>query len=70
MKKLLTLALALVLCLSLAACGGNTATPDSTGGETPDAAPAETVTLNVAAPPPPPAENPGQFVPHSGREGI
>lgn len=70
MKKLLTLALALVLCLSLAACGGNTATPDSTGGETPDAAPAETVTLNVAASPTPHAEILEQCVPILAEQGI
>ena len=70
MKKLLTLALALVLCLSLAACGWDTATPDSTGGETPDAAPAETVTLNVAASPTPHAEILEQCVPILAEQGI
>ena len=57
MKKLWTIALALVLCLSLAACGGN----DSAAEEAPaeDTAVEETVesvTLNVAASPTPHAE--------------
>ncbi len=52
-KKVWTLALSAVLCLSLAACGG---TKTETPAETPAEAPAETVTLNVAASATPHAE--------------
>ena len=57
MKKLWTIALALVLCLSLAACGGSDTAAEETAPE--DAAVEETVepvTLNVAASPTPHAE--------------
>ena len=57
MKKLWTIALALVLCLSLAACGGNDTAAEEPAPE--DAAVEETVesvTLNVAASPTPHAE--------------
>ena len=53
MKKLLALAMALTLCLGLAACGGDTA---DAGTDTTDdpAQTGETVTLRVGAPPAPP----------------
>ena len=57
MKKLWTIALALVLCLSLAACGGSDSAAEEPATE--DAAVEETVesvTLNVAASPTPHAE--------------
>jgi D-methionine transport system substrate-binding protein len=57
MKKLWTIALALVLCLSLAACGGNDSAAEEPAPE--DTAVEETVesvTLNVAASPTPHAE--------------
>ena len=59
MKKLLTLALALVLCLSLAACGGSKETPAEKPAETTEApaeTPAEPTVLNVAASATPHAE--------------
>lgn len=71
MKKLLTLALALVLCLSLAACGGQ---KDTTAPETEDNTqteePAEPVVLNVAASPTPHAEILEQCVPILAEQGI
>ena len=51
-KKLLALFLGLTLCLSLAACGGDSGTTtDDTAGTDGDTA--ETVTLTVAASPTP-----------------
>ena len=53
MKKIIALLLALVMCLGMVACGGNTAAPtDAPAANTPDstdapAAPAEGVTLNI-----------------------
>lgn len=58
MKKFLSLALALILCLSLAACGGKTE------------APAETVTLTVAASPTPHAVILKQCVEPLAEQGI
>ena len=58
MKKLWSIVLALTLCLSLAACGGNDSAAEDTAPEE-DVATEETaepVTLNVAASPTPPAE--------------
>ncbi len=55
MKKLLALAMALTLCLGLAACGG-----DTTDASTDDTAQTgETVTLKVGATPRPPPGDPG-----------
>ena len=57
MKKLWTIALALVLCLSLAACGGNdTAAEEAPAEDTAVEETVESVTLNVAASPTPHAE--------------
>ena len=66
-KKLLALALGLTLCLSLSACGGDsadTSTEDTAG----DAA--ETVTLTVAASPTPHAVILEQCVPILAEQGI
>ena len=74
MKKLLTLALALVLCLSLAACGGSkkeTSAETETPAET--EAPAETTeatVLNVAASATPHAEILEECVPILAQQGI
>ena len=74
MKKLLTLALALVLCLSLAACGGSkkeTSAETETPAET--EAPAETTeatVLNVAASATPHAEILEECVPILAEQGI
>ena len=58
MKKLLALAMALTLCLGLAACGGDTT--DATTDTTDDTAQTgETVTLTVGATPAPHAGDPG-----------
>ena len=69
-KKFLTLALSLVLCLSLAACGGKTAEAPAEkpadGGE----APAETTVLNVAASATPHAEILEQVKPLLAEQGI
>lgn len=70
-KKLLALLLGLTLCLSLAACGGNTddtATDDTTEGTDGDTT--ETVTLTVAASPTPHAEILEQCVPILAEQGI
>jgi len=58
MKKLWTIAMALVLCLSLAACGGNDSAAEDTAPEEEAVTEetAEPVTLNVAASPTPHAE--------------
>lgn len=70
MKKFLTLALSLALCLSLAACGGSndagdTADTGDASGET-----GETVTLTVAASPTPHAEILYQCVDILAEQGI
>lgn len=71
MKKLLTLALALVLCLSLAACGGQKdTTAPATEDNTQTEEPAEPVVLNVAASPTPHAEILEQCVPILAEQGI
>ena len=62
MKKFLVLALSLVLCLSLAACGGS--------AESSDEAPAESVKLTVAASPTPHAVILEQCVPILAEQGI
>ena len=70
-KKLLALLLGLTLCLSLAACGGNTddtATDDTAEGTDGDTT--ETVTLTVAASPTPHAEILEQCVPILAEQGI
>lgn len=73
-KKLLALLLGLTLCLSLAACGGDTSA-DSEPAEDNTAAEesgdsAETVTLTVAASPTPHAEILNQCVPILAEQGI
>ena len=68
MKKLLTLALALVLCLSLAACGGSKETPAP--AEKPAETPAEPTVLNVAASATPHAEILEVCVPILAEQGI
>ena len=72
MKKLLTLALALVLCLSLAACGGSKETPAEKPAETeaPAETPAEPTVLNVAASATPHAEILEVCVPILKEQGI
>lgn len=75
MKKLLSLALALILCLSLAACGGKedpapAETNDPAQSEEPAATPAETVTLTVAASPTPHAVILEQCVAPLAEQGI
>ena len=79
-KKIFALSLALILALSLAACGGNSggsapadtqAPADSAGTQTPaDSAPAETVKLSVAASPTPHAEILNQCVDILKEQGI
>ena len=68
MKKFLSLALALTLCLSLAACGGDKAPAEkpAEGGE----APAETTVLKVAASATPHAEILEQVKPLLAEQGI
>lgn len=67
-KKILTLALSLVLALSLAACGGGN---DAAGGSEPaGSSAAETVTLKVAASPTPHAEILEQVKPILAKQGI
>ena len=74
MKKLLTLALALVLCLSLAACGGSKETPapaeKPAETEAPAETPAEPTVLNVAASATPHAEILEVCVPILKEQGI
>ena len=74
MKKLLTLALALVLCLSLAACGGSKETPapaeKPAETEAPAETPAEPTVLNVAASATPHAEILEECVPILAEQGI
>ena len=73
MKKFLTLALALTLCLSLAACGGSKQeTPAETPAdtETPSDAQTETTVLNVAASATPHAEILEECVPILAEQGI
>ena len=68
-KKLLALLLGLTLCLSLAACGGDSgSTTDDTTGTDGDTA--ETVTLTVAASPTPHAEILNPCVPILAEQGI
>ncbi len=68
-KKLLALLLGLTLCLSLAACGGDSgSTTDDTTGTDGDTA--ETVTLTVAASPTPHAVILEQCVPILAEQGI
>ena len=68
-KKLLALLLGLTLCLSLAACGGDSGTTTDDTTET-DGDTAETVTLTVAASPTPHAEILNQCVPILAEQGI
>lgn len=84
MKKLFALTLALLLALSLTACGGDKPTDDTTGGEdqqqtddanTPDDSSssdgsAEGLTISVAASPTPHAEILNQCVPILAEQGI
>lgn len=73
MKKFLTLALALTLCLSLAACGGSKQeTPAETPAdtETPTDVQTETTVLNVAASATPHAEILEECVPILAEQGI
>ncbi len=74
MKKLLTLALALVLCLSLAACGGSKETPAPTEEKPAEteapAEAAEPTVLNVAASATPHAEILEICVPILAEQGI
>lgn len=73
MKKLLSLALALILCLSLAACGGKEEpAPAETNDSAQPAEPAttETVTLTVAASPTPHAVILEQCVAPLAEQGI
>ena len=68
-KKLLALFLGLTLCLSLAACGGDSGTTtDDTAGTDGDTA--ETVTLTVAASPTPHAVILNECVPILAEQGI
>ena len=71
-KKLLALLLGLTLCLSLAACGGDTAgDSNADGADTEDGGDtAGTVTLTVAASPTPHAEILEQCVPILAEQGI
>ena len=72
MKKLWSIVLALTLCLSLAACGGNDSAAEDTAPEE-DVATEETaepVTLNVAASPTPHAEILAQVVDVLAEQGI
>lgn len=69
MKKLLALAMALTLCLGLAACGGDTT--DATTDTTDDTAQTgETVTLRVGATPAPHEEILEQVVDNLAEQGI
>ena len=68
-KKLLALLLGLTLCLSLAACGGDSGTTTDDTTET-DGDTAETVTLTVAASPTPHAVILEQCVPLLAEQGI
>ena len=69
MKKLLALAMALTLCLGLAACGGDTT--DATTDTTDDTAQTgETVTLTVGATPAPHQEILEQVVDNLAEQGI
>lgn len=69
MKKLLALAMALTLCLGLAACGGDTT--DATTDTTDDTAQTgETVTLKVGATPAPHQEILEQVVDNLAEQGI
>ncbi len=68
-KKLLALLLGLTLCLSLAACGGDSGTTTDDTTET-DGDTAETVTLTVAASPTPHAVILEQCVPILAEQGI
>ncbi len=73
MKKFLTLALALTLCLSLAACGGSKQEPPAetpADTETPSDAQTETTVLNVAASATPHAEILEECVPILAEQGI
>lgn len=74
MKKLLSLALALILCLSLAACGSkedtSPADTDGDSAETEEPVTTEPVVLNVAASPTPHAEILEQCVPILAEQGI
>ena len=69
MKKLLALAMALTLCLGLAACGGDTT--DATTDTTDDTAQTgETITLKVGATPAPHQEILEQVVDNLAEQGI
>ena len=71
MKKYLSLVLALVLCLSLAACGGSSSSADDSAAADDDAAATEeTVVLNVAASATPHAEILEQCVAPLAEQGI
>ena len=70
MKKLWTIALALVLCLSLAACGGNDSAAEAPAEDTAAEETVESVTLNVAASPTPHAEILEVCVPILAEQGI
>ena len=65
MKKLLALAMALTLCLGLAACGGDTADAGTDTAQT-----GETVTLRVGATPAPHEEILEQVVDNLAEQGI
>ena len=67
MKKLLALTMALVLCLGLAACGGETTTEETTDTQE---ATGETVTLKVGATPAPHQEILEQVVDILAEQGI
>lgn len=67
MKKLLALTMALVLCLGLAACGGDTTTEETTDTQQ---ASGETVTLQVGATPAPHQEILEQVVDTLAEQGI
>ena len=67
MKKLLALTMALVLCLGLAACGGETTTEETTDTQQ---ASGETVTLQVGATPAPHQEILEQVVDVLAEQGI
>ena len=69
MKKLLALAMALVLCLGLAACGGDTTDP-AAGNEDTNNQTGETVTLRVGATPAPHQEILEQVVDTLAAQGI
>ena len=69
MKKLLALTMALVLCLGLAACGGDTTDP-AAGNEDTNNQTGETVTLRVGATPAPHQESLEQVVDTLAAQGI